>query len=282
MLKIADYNTLVVKELAKGGCYLEGGTRNVYLPKIDVPRGARVGDRLRVFVYNDTRTILKATTMPALAVCGDFVALRVKSVTEFGAFLEWGIPKDLFVPLAYQQGPLHEGETVVVRLVQESDSSGVVGTCQLYSQFDPGREDLQEGQEVDLLVYKQTDLGWAVVVNNRYRGILYHNEIFEKLKVGDKSRGYIKKLRSDGRIDAVLQRQGFRAASQDARTVIMQALEDAGGFLPLHDKSSPELIKNRLNLSKKIFKKVIGGLYKEHLISIEGGGIRLKKIKKVR
>jgi predicted RNA-binding protein (virulence factor B family) len=275
MIEIGKFNTLTVTKLSNGGCYVGDGSQEVYLPKIDMPKDIQPGDTLEVFIYNDARDSLKATTREPNAVVGDFAALKVITVTDFGAFLDWGIDKDLYVPTGCQDIPLREGDTPIVFLTLDYERTGVIGTCKLEPYFDKDTSILLEKQEVELLVFGFSSIGFRVIINNQYSGMLYKNEVYERLRIGDKRRGFIKKLRSDGRIDAALQQQGFVAASKDAEMILLKALEDSGGFLPLHDKSSPESIKTTLNMSKKIFKKVIGGLYKEGVISIEENGIRL-------
>lgn len=277
MLKIGDYNTLrIVKVTKEGGAYLDGDGRDIYLPKEDLPENARPGDTLRVFIYNDAKDSLKATTAEPAAKIGEFAALKVESVTDFGAFLSWGLPKDLFVPQKYIEGPLIPGDKTVVYLMLDYEKTGVIGTCKLDSHFKKDISALEEGQEVSLMVFDFSPLGASVVIDNTYRGLLYRDEIFEEINVGDVKTGYIKKLREDGLIDAVLQPQNFPDANEQARDTIMRALQKENGFLPLHDKSDPEEIKKRLAMSKKLFKKAIGGLYKDKIISLEDTGIRLK------
>ena len=275
MIEIGKFNTLTVTKLSNGGCYIGDGSREVYLPKIDMPKETQPGDTLEVFIYNDARDSLKATTRKPNAVVGDFAALKVITVTDFGAFLDWEIDKDLFVPTGCQNIPLREGDTAIVFLTLDYNRTGVIGTCKLETYFDKDTSALQEKQEVELLVFSLSSIGFRVIINNKYSGMLYKSEVYENLRIGDKRRGFIKKPRPDGRIDVALQQQGFIASSKDAEVIILKALEDSGGFLPLYDKSSPESIKKNLNMSKKIFKKVIGGLYKEGVISIEENGIRL-------
>ena len=273
--ELGRYNVLPVKNLSKTGCYLDGGSCDIYLPKKDMPKVTRPGDALRVFIYNDSKDSLKATSMTPKAIVGDFAALMVKSVTNFGAFLDWGIDKDLFVPHKYQRISLQEGDITVVYLILDYEKTGVIGTCQLESYFEKDISDLQVEQKVELLVLNFLNIGVGVIIDNKYSGLLYKNEVYEKLNVGDSRTGYIKKLRSDGRLDVSLRRQGFKPASEDAKAIILKALKESNGFLPLHDRSSPSHINRRLKLNKKIFKKTIGGLYKERIISIEKTGIRL-------
>ena len=248
--------------------------QQILIPVWELPENSKTGDSLEVFVYLDGKDGLKATTAKAHAQLGDFAALEVKSVTDFGIFLDWGIKKDLFVPKALLRKDLEKGDMAVVCLIPDFDGIGVIGSCQIDEYFEEGKPDLKEGSKADLLIFGISELGFRVIVNNRYKGLLYRNEVFEPLQIGDRRKGYIKKIRPDNLIDAALQAQGYKSASNDASDVIMKALEEAGGFLPLHDKSDPEKIKDRLRMSKKNFKKTIGLLYREKKILLEDKGIR--------
>ncbi len=275
MLKIGDFNTLKVKRIARGGCYLDGGDREIYLPKAETPKRAAPGTSLLVFVYNESKNSLGATTVQPIAKVGDFAPLPVVSTTEFGAFMHWGIHKDLFVPKKNWLHSLHAGDVAVTYLMLDYEKNGVIGTCRLESHFDRDTAKLDFNQEVELLVWEKTKLGVMVVIDNRYEGLLYHGEIFEPIKIGDRKTGYIKKVREDGLVDVILQPQGFKPASEQAGHTILTALKRAGGFLPLHDKSEPQEIYERLQMSKKLFKKTVGTLYKQQLITIRDDGIEL-------
>src|SRR6056297_794857 len=277
MLKIGDFNTLKIIKTSRGGCYLDGGQREIYLPKADTPRGAAPGGELEVFVYNDGKNSVGATSRQPTAKVGDFAPLKVVSAADFGAFLDWGIEKDLFVPKKNQSSPLNEGDTAIVYVMLDYEQTGVIGTCLLDPHFDTDTSKLEYNQEVSLLVWDITKLGAQVVIDNRYSGLLYHSEIFEPIKIGDRKKGYIKKVRDDGLVDVVLQPQGFLPASEQAAATIITALKRGGGFLPLHDKSEPKEIYSRLKMSKKLFKKTIGALYKEKKINLREDGIELNR-----
>ncbi|MDC7232078.1 MAG: S1-like domain-containing RNA-binding protein [Spirochaetales bacterium] len=249
--------------------------REILIPAYEVPETCKTGDTLEVFVFLDGKDGLKGTTAEAKAQIGDFASLKVKSVTAFGVFLDWGIKKDLFVPKALLRKDLEEGEDAIVCLIPDFDGVGVIGSCQIDEFLDSDTSRFKQGQKVDLLVFGVSELGFRVIVANRCQGLLYKNEVFEDLKIGDVRKGYIKKLRDDGKIDASLQPVGYRAASEDLGPRILSALKEAGGFLPLHDKSDPDLIRRKLNMSKKNFKKTVGLLYKEKKIILEEKGIRL-------
>lgn len=275
-MKIGDYNTVGIVTLTETACFLNaGGDTDIYMPADEVPEGRVKGDRIQVFLYRKSKDEICATTVRPYAKMGDFAALEVTDCTSFGLFCDWGLPKDLFVPTRNLRTELQAGDIAVVKIVPDYEGLGVMGTCKFDELFDDDFSTLHPNKQVELLVYGIGELGTRVIIDNRFKGFLYRNEIFEKLRIGDSHTGYIKKIRDDGLIDAALQPQGFFAASREAGAVILEALEDADGFLPLHDKSSADDINHRLCMSKKVFKKTIGGLYKEKKITIETGGIRL-------
>lgn len=207
---------------------------------------------------------------------GDVVVLKVKSVTSFGAFLYWGQEKDILVPGNQQNVPMQEGKEYVVRICHDDVSDRIFASAKLdrylIREVDEGV--FSSGQQVDAIVYGFTELGVKVVVDNKYSGLMYKNEIFCDLKTGDQLKAYIKSIREDGRIDVSLQAVGFKKV-QDTFDVILEALEEAGGFLPYNDKSTPEEIKKKFEISKKVFKKSIGSLYKQRKIIITDTGIEL-------
>ncbi len=274
MLKIGSYNTLEFVKEVEFGIYLASDQGEILLPKKWVAEDWEVGDMIKVFIYTDSEDRLIATTLTPKAVVGEFAGMDVKQVTDFGAFLDWGIEKDLLVPLREQHRKLQEGQHCVVRVCLDHKTNRVVGVAKLNAFINKDIDALEEGQAVDLLVYDATDLGMMALVNEEYAGMIYRNEIFEPVKIGDRHKGYIKKLREDGKIDLSLKPQGFKAVLNDQEGVL-SALVSAGGFLPYHDKSDPEAIREVFNLSKKAFKKVIGTLYKEGRIRILPEGIQL-------
>lgn len=279
-MNIGNFNSGKIVLLTAKACFIDlGGDEDVFLPPHEVPEGAKKGDELEVFVYNTSADEIRATTEKPYAVMGEFASLEVTDVTDFGMFLDWGLQKDLFVPKRNIRVELKPGEMAVVKVVTDYAGKGVIGTCQFDDLFDELPEDaadtLKVNKQIELIVFGFSRLGVRVIVDSKYSGMLYSNEIFENLRIGEQHSGYIKKIRDDGLIDAALQPQGFVAATKDASGVILDALESAGGFLPLHDKSSADAIKKQLLMSKKVFKKTIGGLYREKKIVIEEEGIRL-------
>ncbi len=276
MLKIGDYNTLKIKRMYRGGAFLVFGDddREIYISGMDIPDDVGPGEELDVFVYNDSKGSLQATMDIPLATVDQFAALKVVSIRDFGAFLDWGIKKDLFLPNRRQTFPIIEDSVVMVRLVLDFEKHGVVGDTDLEIYFNRDTSGLSEDQKVDLLVYGSSPLGIMVIVNNEYPGLVYRSEVFKEPETGDKLTGWISKIREDGKLDISLKRKGYYAVV-DSSESLLQAIKDSDGFLPLHDKSSPEEIKEKLGMSKKLFKKIAGGLYRDGLITIEETGLRL-------
>ncbi len=275
MLHIGSYNELTVDRIFDFGVYLESEQgADVLLPGKYVPEGTAVGDRLKVFVYTDSEDRPVATTQTPKAVVGEFACLRVKDVNAFGAFLDWGLDKDLFVPFKRQHRQMEVGRSYVVRVLLDEQSGRVVAASRLNAFFNKDTRGLEEGEAVRLMIYDFTDLGIMAVVDNEYSGVLYRSEVFEPLRFGDVRDGYIKKIRPDGRLDLMLRKPGY-AAVTDLKPQVLEALERAGGFLPYHGKSDADEIRAVFKMSKKVFKQVIGGLYKEGAITVGEDGMRL-------
>jgi len=280
MIKIGDYNILTINRMFQGGAFFNadedpsGESREVYISELDIPDDIEPGEELNVFVYYDSKGNLRGTLDQPYAKVNEFAALKVVDIQDFGAFLDWGIKKDLFLPNRRQTSPIIEGSTVVVRLVLDFEKQGVVGDTDLEMYFERDVSSLKEDQEVDLLVYGSTPLGLMVIVDNEYPGLVYRSEVFKEPEIGDKLTGWISKIREDGKLDISLKRKGYYAVI-DSSESLLQLIKDNDGFLDLHDKSSPEDIKTRLGMSKKLFKKIAGGLYRDGLITIESEGLRL-------
>jgi len=247
---------------------------DILLPNKYVPETLRIDDMIDVFVYTDSEDRPVATTRRPYVERDEFGFLEVVSVTNFGAFLDWGLEKDLLVPLKEQQLPMKVGQRYVVFLYLDRDTGRLVASSRINSFLDDDASDLEAGQTVDLMVYERTDLGYNVIINNQYRGLLYANELFKRVTVGDRLEGYIKTIRPDKRADVTLQKPGYEGIEPNAQ-LILDKLKTEGGFLPLNDESAPEAIYRTLEMSKKTFKKAIGLLYKERAIRIEPDGIRL-------
>lgn len=275
MAEIGKYNELKVSRFSPHGAYLFSDKGEILLPNKYVPTDTKEGDILKVFVYTDSEDRIIATTLEPLAIVGDIAALKVKSITDFGVFLEWGLEKDLFVPKKELHKTPTEGELIVVKLFLDHKTQRVIGVNKLGAFLNRDVAVLKEGQEVDLLVYEITSIGYMTLINDEFAGMLYKNEVMEVLKVGDRRKGYIKKVREDDKVDLTLYKQGV-AALDDFKGLLLQNLKESGGFLPLNDASSPEEIKETLKMSKKSFKKAVGMLLKEGKLDIQEEGIRLK------
>ncbi len=267
----------VIKSIGSGRCMLLVEGREVPMNIWELPPKSKPGGELEVTVYNDAKESLKATVLKPFAGLDEFAALKVKTVNDWGAFLEWGLPKDLFLPKREQTRPVHPGEKIVVRVILDHEKKGLIATSKLDSCFNYRPAEINPGDQVDLLIFEEIKIGFGVVVSGRYRGMIYKNEIFQDIETGQHLKGTVKKIREDGRIDCSLNPVGFNAAMEAAKETILTALEEQRGFLPLHDKSSPEDIASALNMSKKNFKKASGILFREGKISIEDQGIRRKK-----
>lgn len=276
MLKIGNYNTLKVVKEVDFGLYLESGKGEILIPSKYVPQNTRIGDELEVFVYTDSEDRLIATTLSPIAVVGEFAAMTVKDVTDFGAFLDWGIQKDLLVPNNEQHRKLYKGQKTVVRVCLDPRTDRVVGVGKLGPFLSKDTSELEEKQEVSLLIYEETDLGYMAIIDNQYAGMLYRNEVFEPLEVGDTRLGYIRKIREDGKIDLRLNKEGV-AAIVDGKDIVLNKLKSEGGFLPYHDKTDADVIKEVFRISKKTFKKAIGGLYRDGSIVLLENGIKLNR-----
>ncbi len=269
---IGNYNELEVAEVMDFGIYLKGGNKKIFLPKKNAPSNIKKGDKLTVFVYGNSEGHPVATTLKPKATVEQFTALTVKEITEFGAFLDWGIDKDLFVPFKEMEEPMRKGKKYVVKVCLDHLTGRVYASSAIYKHLDKDVSGLKEGQKAELLVCKKHHLGYEVIIDNRFGGLLYANEIFTDLTIGSKHTGYIKKIREDGKIDVSLQAPGFQAVL-DGTKPLLEKLAKNNGFLPLHDDSKPEEIKKMLGISKKRFKKIVGILYKEKKIIIKENGI---------
>lgn len=276
MLRIGNYNELEIIKEVDFGVYLVSGENEILLPKKYVPEGAKVGDKLNVFIYRDSEDRLIATTLKPKAVVGDFAYLRVKDVNNIGAFLDWGLEKDLLVPHSEQKIKMEKGKSYVVRVYLDDVTKRILATAKFNKYFQWEIDDVKEGDEVNLLVYKYTDLGASVIVNGKYQGMIFKNDIYQSLTTGDELKGYIFKIREDGKLDIIIRKRGFEKVL-DSRDKILEALRDNGGFLPLTDKSTPETIERTLEMSKGVFKKAIGNLYRERKIELLEYGIKIKE-----
>jgi predicted RNA-binding protein (virulence factor B family) len=275
MLFIGKYNLLTIERVTSVGMFLsEVEGEEVLLPNQYLTDEMQVGDTIRVFVYLDSEDRPVATTETPKIVRNEFAFLEVKDVSEYGAFLDWGLIKDLFVPFREQSVPMKIGEWHVVFLYLDQKSSRLIASTKIDRFLENERLTVQEGDEVDLLVWQKTDLGYNAIVNQYHKGLIYGNEVFRDLKIGDAIKGYVKKIRPENKLDISLQRTAGEQIEPSAQR-ILEELKKAGGFLNLSDGSSPEDIYRVFEVSKKVFKKAIGGLYKQGVIRIGDDGIHL-------
>ncbi|QHT71198.1 GntR family transcriptional regulator [Rhodocytophaga rosea] len=271
-IAIGQYHTLEVIKILDFGLYLAHGLDEILLPIRYIPEGTQVGDKLYVFIYRDSEDRVIATTEKPLATANSFACLRVTDANSYGVFLDWGLVKDLFMPFSEQHKKLIPGRNYLVWVYVDPETDRVMCSARLEKFLQTDTSALQENQLVELLIWEFTDMGIKVVVEQKYSGVLYHNEVFETLYVGDQVNGYIKKIREDGKLDVVLRKKGY-AEVIDAKEEIMQQLKKSQGFLPLTDNSSPQEIYERLQMSKKTFKKAVGGLLKDGQLSLSKDGI---------
>jgi uncharacterized protein len=273
-IEVGKFNTLQVREVSPEGVLLESSGEEIILPRNHLPVGTRPGDTVDLFIYRDANARLVATTRSPKAVVGEFALLQVKDNGPVGAFLDWGLEKDLLVPFAEQQVPMKKGELHLVRVYL--DNSGRVAASARIDRFlETGDIPLQVGEEVDLMIQTYTHLGAKVIINGRYPGLLFRSGLAGRPDPGTKLRGYVTNVREDGKIDVALRKSG-RQGTDQCREKILAHLTATGGFMPLTDQSPSALIGEILQMSKKSFKKAIGGLYKEGLIELTEEGVKLR------
>ena len=274
-IKLGDYNRLKVVKKVDFGMYLDGGVEGeILLPSRYVPDGCKVGDELDVFIYLDQDERPVATTLKPLAKVGDFVCLEVVWVNDFGAFLNWGLMKDLFCPFREQKKRMERGQRYIVHVGVDDESYRMMASAKVEHYLCRDIPPYSHGDEVDLLVWQKTDLGFKVIVDNKYAGLVYDSQVFRPITAGDRMKGYIDKVRPEGKLDVTIQRTG-RQATEDFSEVLLQYLKDNNGHCDLGDKSPSELIADRFKVSKKTFKKAVGDLYKRRVITIGDDGITL-------
>jgi predicted RNA-binding protein (virulence factor B family) len=274
MLQIGVYHTLKIDRETKVGLFLVNETDDVLLPNKYVPNDFTIGDDMTVFVYLDHEERPVATTIKPLITLNSFAVLKVNYINKFGAFLNWGMEKDLFVPFKEQARPMEKDKRYIVTMYLDKQTGRLAASSKINQFLDKEPLDVEVGQEVDLMVSHITEIGINVIINGKFRGLAYQNEVFETVSPGYKTKGYIKTIRPDGKIDVSFQKQGFEAIDDSAQQVL-EALKQNDGVLRLNDNSHPEEIKSVMKMSKKTFKKAIGSLYKQKLIDINNEGIQL-------
>ena len=267
MLQIGDFNRLKVAREVDFGIYLESEDGDLLMPGKYVPEGTKPGDIIDAFVYRDSEDRLIATTLVPKVKVNEFAVLQVIDESQHGSFLDWGLEKDLFVPYTQQKDRMATGDWHPIYVYLDDTTDRLVATAKLGRFLKNEQIQLKEGDKVNLLVINQTDLGYKVIIDNRYIGILYANEVFRPVVIGEKTTGFIKKIRPDNKIDVSLQQTGYDEVLT-AREKVLEELHNNNGTLALSDNSDPEEIKKQLGLSKKLFKKAIGGLYREGLVEL--------------
>ena len=274
MLQIGVYHTLKIDRETKVGLFLTNGKDDVLLPNKYVPNDFTIGEDLTVFVYLDHEERPVATTLKPFISLNSFAVLKVSYINKFGAFLNWGMEKDLFAPFKEQARPMEKDKRYIVTMYLDKQTGRLAASSKINQFLDKEPLDIEVGQEVDLMVSHITEIGINVIINGKFRGLAYQNEVFETVSPGYKTKGYIKTIRPDEKIDVSFQKQGFEAIDDSAQQVL-EALKQNDGVLRLNDNSHPEEIKSVLKMSKKTFKKAIGSLYKQKLIDINNEGIQL-------
>ena len=274
-IKLGEYNRLTIVKTVDFGLYLDGGDEGeILLPSRYVPKDYQIGEELDVFLYLDSEERLVATTEKPLAQVGDFAYLEVAWVNEYGAFLHWGPMKDLFCPFREQKMRMEMGESYIVFVHIDEESYRIVASAKVERYLQKDVPPYVAGDEVDLLIWQKSDLGFKVIIDNRYQGLVYEDQVFKRIHTGDRMRGYISRVREDGKLDVTLQPTGYEQARVFSDT-LLQYLKDHGGVCDLGDKSDAEAIKRCFQVSKKTFKKAVGDLYRRRLITITEQGIRL-------
>lgn len=275
MVNIGKMNTLAIARSSDFGLLLDGGDLGeILLPNRYVPKAWKTGEKLDVFVYLDSEDRLTATTQKPKAMVGEFALFRVKETSRIGAFLDWGLPKDLLVPFREQRVPMKQGQSYLVHIYLDRVSGRIVASSKLDKFLEGSRRFYKLGEKVDLIVWQRTDLGYKAIINNERWGMVFHNEVFQPLERGQRLQGYIKQVRPDGRIDLALQQPGYGKVTK-LTDVILDHLKAHDGFMPITDKTPPEEINALFGVSKKTYKMVIGALYKKRRIEVVEDGIKL-------
>jgi len=274
MIQVGNYNTLRVVKEVDFGMYLDGNPDEILLPKRYVPEGLKPNDEIRVFIYHDNDGRLIATTDTPIATVGEIAMLQVSDITAYGAFLKWGIMKDVFVPISQQERKMKPGDNRLVYLYIDQQTGRVTATEKIDKQLSNYELTVKENDTVDLVVFQKTDIGYKVIINSRHTGVLHFNEMFRELEIGDKLKGYIKAIRTGNKIDVSPGIKGYEKVKTEEER-ILELLRNNDGYLPYNDKSDPEEIYLFFGTSKKSFKMTLGALYKKRLITFTQTGTKL-------
>ena len=274
-IELGKFNRLEVVKEVDFGMYLDGGDEGeILLPARYVPEDCQIGDILNVFLYLDNEERLIATTLTPLVQVGEFACLEVAWVNQFGAFLNWGLMKDLFVPFSEQKMKMQVGRKYVIHAHLDDESYRIVASAKVERYLSKDRPEYASGDEVNILIWQKTDLGFKAIIDNKYSGLLYENEIFSTLQTGMEMKAFVKQVREDGKVDLILQKPGFEKIDDFSKT-LLNYIRENDGRIRLNDKSPAEDIYATFGVSKKTFKKGVGDLYKKHLITLHEDGITL-------
>jgi predicted RNA-binding protein (virulence factor B family) len=274
MVRVGEYNNLKVIRKADFGLYLDDGREGILLPRRFAPASVEIGDEIKVFVYHDSEDRIIATTQQPKGIIGDIIKLRAVTVTPQGAFLDYGLMKDLFVPKSKQITGMRPNGEYLVKIYLDEQTGRIAATEKLDELLSNETLSVKEMDLVDLIIYRRTDIGYLVIINNRHTGVLHHNEIYRHITEGDKLPGFIKKIYPDNRIDVAAGRPGYNRV-EDETQKMLRMLKENNGYLPYNDKSDPGEIYSFFGMSKKTFKMTTGNLYKQRKISFEKTGIKL-------
>lgn len=274
MIKVGEYNKLAVLRKVDFGVFLDDGAEGLLLPKRFAPAGIAAGDEIEVFVYHDGEERLIATTQKPFGIVGDIVKLKAVNVTPQGAFMDWGLMKDLFVAKSQQTTGMRPNGEYLVKIYRDEQTGRVAATEKFDDSLSNEVLTVQPLETVELTVYRRTDIGYVVIINNKHTGVLHHNEIYRSIGVGDKFEGFIKKIYPDNKIDVAAGKPGYQRVEDEAGK-ILRLLKENDGYLPFYDKSDPDDIYEFFGMSKKTFKMVLGNLFKQKKISLEKTGVRL-------
>ena len=274
-IELGKFNQLEVVKEVDFGVYLDGGEEGeILLPTRYVPEDCKIGDILNVFLYLDMDERLIATTLTPFVQVGQFACLEVSWVNQYGAFLNWGLMKDLFVPFREQKMKMQVGRKYVVHAHLDEESYRIVASAKVERYLSKEKPEYTAGEEVNILIWQKTDLGFKAIIDNKYSGLLYENEIFSSIETGMEMKAFVKQVREDGKVDLILQKPGFEKVDDFAKT-LLDYIKEQGGRIHLNDKSPAEDIYDTFGVSKKTFKKGVGDLYKKRLITLHEDGMAL-------
>src|SRR5690242_17505095 len=274
MVKMGEYNVLKVFKEKPMGVFMDDGNEGILLPKRFVPQGTKVGDELEVFLYYDSEDRPIATTQKPYGILGDIVKLKAVNVTHQGAFLDWGLMKDLFIPKSKMKNFMIPNGEYLVKIIKDERTGRLIATEKLEPFLSNEELTVKEKDVVNLTVYRKTNIGYEVIINNVHKGILHNNEIYRDINIGNQFEGFVKNILPDNKIDVAAGKPGYQRIEDETQKII-RLLKENNGYLPYHDKSSPEEIYSFFQMSKKAFKMAIGKLYKQHVIGLTKTGIQL-------